>query len=174
MEFGLTSPIAWQFCCECLSFFGSDFSDISFNYSSLSIKVLISLIILDAIGWKSGTWKCNQIQKGQALNCMYVPGCAVHTGKIKFFLFFKAKNVSHCWKLYWSMEDYAHVERREFSMLTSTILKISKNSLDFFRNFECICMEEERGNLSRTFINGLSSVLIKEWSTLTCLSTWVH
>lgn len=98
-----------------LKFFGSDFSDISFSYSSLSIKILISFIILYAIGWKSGTRKCNRIQKGQALNCMHVLGCAVHTGKIKFFLFFKAKNVSHCWKLYWSVEDHAHVERRQFS-----------------------------------------------------------
>lgn len=70
-----------------LKFFGSDFSDISFSYSSLSIKILINFIILDAIGWKSGTRKCNRIQKGQALNCMRVLGCAIYTGKINFIFF---------------------------------------------------------------------------------------
>lgn len=137
MEFGLTCTIAWQFCGECLSFLAL-ISVICFSYSSLSIKILISCIILDAIGWKSGTRKCNRIQKGQALNCMYVLGCAVYTGKIPFFPFFKAKNVSHCWKLYRSVEDYAHVLRREFSMLASPILKTSKNWLDFFRNLVCV------------------------------------
>lgn len=34
------------------------------------------------------------IQKGQALNCMCVLGCAVNTGRIKFFFFLKVKNVS--------------------------------------------------------------------------------
>lgn len=29
---------------------GSDFSDINFNYSSLSITILINFLILDAIG----------------------------------------------------------------------------------------------------------------------------
>lgn len=55
-----------------------------------------------------------------------------------------------------------HMWGGEFSMLA--VLKSQKSHWIFSENwfvcFEYVCMEEKCGNLSRTFINGLSSVLI--------------
>lgn len=120
------------------------------------------------------------LQKAQALNYMYVLGCAVRTGRITFFFLLEAKNISHCWKLCCAVEDLCTCGKEK--LLNACIPSSDKTKiwLFFFQKLGLyvlsICMEGfSMGIFHAHVFTWFCPGLINEWGTsLTSLNTWMY